>query len=143
MYRSPLNYLRETRILTLMHEISLELPYPPSLNNYYHANGYGGLYVSKEGKVYRKRVCGEIYKQTRNKIRINTEVSVVIDTYPPDRRRRDIDNILKCLLDALQDSGIIKNDNLISELTIRRNKETKGMVRVKINPFCYLPSECP
>jgi Holliday junction resolvase RusA-like endonuclease len=34
----------------------------------------------------------------------------------PDRRRRDIDNLLKTLFDALMTAGIITDDSLITEI---------------------------
>ena len=33
--------------------------------------------------------------------------------FPRSRARQDLDNMIKSILDALQDAGIIKNDNLV------------------------------
>ncbi len=49
---------------------------------------------------------------------------VLIDAYPPDRRKRDLDNILKPLLDVLQEYGIFPDDEQIDILIVRRR--TKG-----------------
>jgi crossover junction endodeoxyribonuclease RusA len=48
------------------------------------------------------------------------QVSVTIDAYPPDRRRRDLDNVLKAALDALTHCGIWADDSQVAELRIRR-----------------------
>lgn len=39
--------------------------------------------------------------------------------YPPDKRKRDIDNVLKCLFDVLQHGGAIEDDALIRELYVK------------------------
>jgi Holliday junction resolvase RusA-like endonuclease len=38
-------------------------------------------------------------------------VAVSIVAFPPDNRTRDLDNILKALLDSLQHAGVIPDDN--------------------------------
>lgn len=47
-------------------------------------------------------------------------LAVAISCYPPDRRKRDLDNILKSLLDALCYSQVIVDDSCIDVLSIRR-----------------------
>lgn len=43
-------------------------------------------------------------------------VGMTIRACPPDKRRRDLDNIVKPLGDLLEHSGVLKNDSLIHEL---------------------------
>jgi len=45
-------------------------------------------------------------------------LAVDVEIHPPDRRRRDIDNVLKALLDALQHGGAYHDDNQIVGLSI-------------------------
>lgn len=57
-----------------------------------------------------------------------------IDAYPPDRRRRDLDNILKPLLDVLEEYGVFPNDEQVDILTIRRRGPKKpGYVTVRLS----------
>jgi crossover junction endodeoxyribonuclease RusA len=51
---------------------------------------------------------------------------VSIDAYPPDRKRRDIDNVLKALLDALRAAGVYDDDEQVDYLLIRRMNVIKG-----------------
>ena len=53
-------------------------------------------------------------------------VAVRITAYPPDRRRRDLDNLLKSLLDALQHTGIIADDSNVIDLHIVRGAYRQG-----------------
>jgi crossover junction endodeoxyribonuclease RusA len=46
--------------------------------------------------------------------------------HPPDRRRRDLDNILKALLDALQYGGAYQDDSQIDSLQVVRSKSVPG-----------------
>ncbi|NBW20709.1 MAG: RusA family crossover junction endodeoxyribonuclease [Caulobacteraceae bacterium] len=58
-------------------------------------------------------------------------VRVVIEAFPPDRRKRDLDNILKSLLDALTHAGVWEDDSQIEDLRIYRST-IAGMVKVRI-----------
>ena len=45
--------------------------------------------------------------------------------YPPDKKRRDIDNVIKVLLDTIQRANIIENDYKIWLLIVRRKEIRK------------------
>ena len=51
---------------------------------------------------------------------------VDITIHPPDRRRRDIDNVQKALLDALQHGGAYGDDSQIVRLTIEKGAPLDG-----------------
>lgn len=61
------------------------------------------------------------------------KVEIIIYAYPPDDRRRDIDNVLKALLDALEKGGLYENDNQIRKLTIEDSGQKGGFVEVYVN----------
>lgn len=115
----------------MQNQINLELPYPPSINHYYKKNKFGGFYIGRVGKKYRSDVSYKIIKISN--IKIQSKVELIVDIYPPDRRRRDIDNILKCLFDAIQDSGIIKDDSQIYKLILTRMNETLNKIVITIS----------
>jgi len=95
---------------------ALSLQYPPSLNRYYRTVK-GRILISKAGREYRNHVVCK-YGQTAPAL--TGRLAVVINVYPPDNRRRDLDNLCKRLLDALQHAGIYEDDSQIDKLTIER-----------------------
>ena len=95
----------------------LELPYPPSVNHYYRRVGQRTL-ISREGRRFRQEVCSLLAAAGVKPI--TGPLRVEIDVYPPDRRRRDVDNLQKGLLDALEHGGLYRNDGQIADLRIIR-----------------------
>jgi crossover junction endodeoxyribonuclease RusA len=87
------------------------------VNHYYRRVGNRTL-ISREGRAYRKRVCIALKDSVSQAI--TGRVRVRIDVHPPDRRRRDLDNAMKALLDALQHGGAYEDDSQIDHLDIRR-----------------------
>lgn len=60
-------------------------------------------------------------------------LAVTINVYPPDKRKRDLDNILKGLIDALQYARVFQDDSQIDMLTvIRRDVVKNGSVAIWI-----------
>ena len=45
-------------------------------------------------------------------------MKLTLSVYPPDKRKRDIDNILKALLDSLTNAKVYLDDSLIKQLDI-------------------------
>ena len=97
--------------------IELELPYPPSVNHYYRRVGPRTL-ISREGRRFRERVCAALAAARVRQL--TGPLHIEIEVYPPDRRRRDIDNVQKALLDALQHGGLYDDDSQIVKLDIEK-----------------------
>lgn len=57
---------------------------------------------------------------------MNGPLIVDVVVHPPDRRRRDIDNVQKALLDALQHAGAYSDDSQIIRLSIERGRPVDG-----------------
>lgn len=67
---------------------------------------------------------------------IEGEFSASIVLNPPDKRKIDVDNRVKVLLDLAERSGLIENDNLCRLLVVSygENKEF-GMARLTLSPM--------
>lgn len=104
--------------------ISFSLPWAPSINHYYIHTGRGVI-LGKRGRDYRETVKSQLIEY-RNSFNADARLAVTINLHPPDKRRRDIDNPLKCILDALQHACVFKDDNQIDLLTTARREIIKG-----------------
>lgn len=111
-------------------EISLTLGWPPSVNRYWRNVGHRVL-ISKAGRAYRLQTMERV-QAARAAVRLPGRLSVHILAYPPDRRKRDLDNVLKSLLDALQHGGVYQDDSQIDRIEITRGPVGQGEVEVTI-----------
>ena len=103
--------------------IKLELPYPPSVNHYWGQSG-NNKFLGKKGKEFRIAVAEACLDA--QVVALEGRVSLHVSLCPPDRRQRDVDNVLKHLLDAMEHAGCYDNDNQIDELHIIRRDVQKG-----------------
>lgn len=117
-----------------MEEIEIALPYPPSVNHYWRHTKQGRHYIAPKGVAFREAVymrCRAI--SGKNSPLFCKSVDVSVKVFPPDNRRRDIDNILKALLDGLVHGRLLEDDSLIMKLTVEKFEACRGgMVVVKI-----------
>ena len=113
--------------------LNIELPFPPSVNHYYRRVGPRTL-ISREGRAYREKVCSVL--RGLGITELPGRLAMVIDAFPPDRRRRDLDNMQKSLLDSLEKGGAYKDDSQIDLLAIRRKTPVPdGGVIVALQEF--------
>jgi Holliday junction resolvase RusA-like endonuclease len=101
----------------------VELPYPPSINHYWRRVGPRTL-ISREGRRFRQRVLAILAALGVEPLL--GRLAVQIEVFPPDSRRRDIDNVQKALLDALQHGGAYHDDSQIVQLSIEKREPVEG-----------------
>lgn len=112
--------------------IALDIPYPPSVNHYWHARG-NRRFIGKKGVEFRLLVAEAA---AESGIKLTGRVSIFLSMFPPDRRRRDLDNTLKAVLDALQHAGCYDDDEQIDEIRVVRREIIKGgRCKVVISPL--------
>ena len=106
----------------------LEFNYwPPSVNNI-TAVVNGRKVKTKKGRDFTAHVCADI-EALRSKFDIpffEKNVKVYITVYPPDRRRFDIDNMSKGILDSMTAAKIWRDDSQVVKLTIEKGDVIAG-----------------
>lgn len=107
-----------------MAELHLLLPYPPSVNHYWR-HSRGRHFISPAGVAFRAAVSAQLQAE-RHAGPITDRVHVDVLAHPPDRRRRDVDNVLKALLDAIVHGGVLADDSQIDRLSITRGEVVQG-----------------
>jgi crossover junction endodeoxyribonuclease RusA len=124
-----------------MNQLILNLPWPPSNNSYWRHPNKGPLagrtLISEKGRAYRVAVdeaCRGIWSWDAKQLYgAPMRLSVALYAYPPDKRRRDLDNLPKAVLDALTHAGVWADDEQIDALSIQRcDREKDGRIKVVI-----------
>ncbi|MCL4120849.1 UNVERIFIED_CONTAM: hypothetical protein GTU68_007125 [Idotea baltica] len=91
------------------------------------------MVISTEGRAYRQRTKEILLPVFESHPDFERPLSVWIEVMFPDRRKRDLDNLNKCLLDSLTKSNVWKDDSLIHDLRlVRIGVEKPGYVRLHI-----------
>jgi crossover junction endodeoxyribonuclease RusA len=88
------------------------------------------MIVSKEAKDYIKLVsamypefgASNVYRKERM---LHGKIGAEFNFYPPDRRKRDLDNLLKISIDSMMQTGLFEDDSQIDEIYVRRCRTLK------------------
>lgn len=97
--------------------IHIVLPYPPTVNTYWHRSKAGHIFLSKKGRDYielsLKALIDQKIKLPQPPLDEGEFYEVSMCAYPPDKRVRDLDNIKKALYDVLTKHGVIEDDKYV------------------------------
>lgn len=105
-----------------------------------HTKG-GGHYLTNKVLDYYRLVHAEVHKQIPGValagLGSNGRVGVRAVLYPPDRRKRDLDNAWKVISDACTRAGVWVDDCAIDQLTLFRqtSSQAKGIVSMRVWEF--------
>lgn len=112
---------------------SLDLPWPPTVNTYWRHTA-NGTKISKPGREYREQVIRKVEDLGfAGAFRSTDRLECRIETYPPDHRKRDLDNLPKAVLDSLHHAGMFVDDEQIDELHVSRGPVGGGYITVHIS----------
>lgn len=124
--------------------VKVTLPYPPSVNHYWR-HFRGRTVISREGRAFRTSVCALLAGGRGSGPRkppAGGRIALAMDAFPPDRRRRDLDNLQKPVLDALQHAGVYEDDSQI-DLLITRRREVVPKGRLQVDVMDLPLRRCP
>jgi crossover junction endodeoxyribonuclease RusA len=87
----------------------LELPFPLPVSACFENIPKVGRRITGRYREWINEALWMLKAQKPQKF--DGEVSIMIGLVAPDKRARDADNTLKCILDVLVKAGVIKDDN--------------------------------
>lgn len=114
--------------------IEFSIPFPPSVNNI-TAVAKGRKIMSKRGRQFKKDAVAAIKAQYRGPVQTG-RLALRLTLYPPCRRKRDIDNYSKGVLDAITAANVWADDELVDDIRVIRGPVvTGGACFVEISKF--------
>lgn len=108
--------------------------YPPSVNNYY-VRTQRGMYISEKGRKFRDALMEDCHNQLNGMDKISGKVRVDVIAWSPDKRKRDLDNLVKPIQDALTHAGIWVDDCQVDQLCVYRGNvvSPNGALYIRIS----------
>lgn len=95
--------------------IALTMPLPPSSNHRLMPNGNGRLILSPKYRAWLNSAIAQIRKQLPMDYQpLSGRLYSITSVTFPDRRKRDTDNPLKGVKDALTQAGVIEDDEQLT-----------------------------
>jgi len=115
-----------------MKNFLLELEFeglPPSVNHMYRG-ARGWRYLTADTIEFQTRISAIMRRECQIQEIYTDAVAVFIKFYTNNKRRWDIDNRVKSLIDCLEKAGIIQDDSQIDALFINRERGKKSSTRI-------------
>lgn len=91
----------------------LWLPFPPNTNNLF-ANGSRGRFPTPRYKAWTVAATEALSRQRVRRVKGRYRLVLIFDR--PDRRKRDLDGVLKAPIDILVKAGVTPDDSLCSRI---------------------------
>ena len=106
--------------------VTLSIPLPPPLSACFkNARRRGRV---KSG-IYTAWITESLHKIAMQKPgQVSGCVTLDMTFGRPDKRKRDLDNLLKATCDLMVSAGVIEDDSKVTELTARWSNEITGAV---------------
>lgn len=111
--------------------MEVTLPWPPSTNTIWRRFGRR-IIKSKRYTEFETNASAALAELTYSTL--EGDVEVIIELYPPTRRRFDIDNYIKAVLDVLTQNRVWNDDSQVTVLHVAKGVCTdQGAAVVTIN----------
>lgn len=102
--------------------IAVQLDWPPSMNTYWRRAGHR-IYLSARGRQFKDATAMQC--RIANVTALQGRIAMQIELSPPTKRKVDIDNRIKAVLDALQ-GWCYYDDEQIDRLVVIRRPIAEG-----------------
>ena len=109
----------------LSHLASFTISLPPSVNHYTKRTRHGGVMLTDKARAYKREVYSQVgHLATREPSQARLAGEFIV--HPANKRKFDLDNKMKLILDALEDARFFVVDEQFDEIVLRRGSVVKG-----------------
>jgi crossover junction endodeoxyribonuclease RusA len=98
--------------------LKIELSLPPSVNRLWRTTKAGGMHRSAQYTTWRAIALWQVAVQIKGK-GIVGKYKATFHFVRPDKRRRDLDNLLKAAMDVMVTAKAVESDHLCEWLIAR------------------------
>lgn len=112
--------------------MTIVIPFPYASGNHAWKHSKGRHYLTEKAKKYYWDVT--YLCRAQNAVwRLEGSLEVEVMIYPPDKRKRDLDNVWKVAADALTKAGFWVDDSMVTDLRLLKMKvDGPGRIEVRI-----------
>lgn len=115
--------------------MTITIPFPPTTGNHQHIALRNGRRILRKDIIAWRDEVSRLVSKIQIRFMTLAPLSMHVDVYMPDNRKRDLDNIAKVVSDALEESGMILDDSSVCDLHLIK----KGIDRIA--PRCIISIE--
>lgn len=120
--------------------IIIDLPFAPSVNEYWERAKNGHVYIGKRGLVFRQKVVELIARQELRGKCGKALVDVALILHPPNNHIHDCDNYCKALFDALTKARFWVDDSQVKLNVVMMGKVLKkGRIEMAVRLHREMP----
>ena len=119
-----------------MNRVKLTLPFPPTLNHNVGRNG-ARYYKNDDYRRFPRHVGWLWLKEAPPLWSMSERYAVAIELIYDSRRRYDVDNRVKPILDALTVAGVWKDDSQVDMIAVYRGEIDKARPRANVTIVAY------
>lgn len=108
--------------------------YPPTINNYYKKT-QRGVHISDKGRRFRDELIKDAHEQLQGMEKITGKLRIDVIAWVPDNRKRDLDNIMKPILDAMTHADLWGDDSQVDQMVVYRGTKIAptGALYIKVS----------
>lgn len=113
-------------------KVFLAIPFPPVSGNHMWKRSGRSVYLVPKARDYYNQVAFTV-RANSHAVNFSSALKVSMQVYPPDKRKRDLTNLLKVIEDALTKAGVWQDDSLVHDLAVKKMGVDKGCPRIEIH----------
>lgn len=112
-------------------KLALTIPFPYVSGNHIWKRSGRAVYLVPKAREYYNAVAYTVASNSCD-VGLSCALKVTMLVFPPDKRKRDLTNLLKVIEDALTKARVWQDDSLVHHLDVKKMDVDKTCPRIEI-----------